>query len=53
MKTKEQTIAEIDASLIRSRARQKAYEAKGDERSAEIEADVQDRLLRERLEASR
>jgi hypothetical protein len=39
----------IDDRLITSRARQRAYEAKGDARSAEIEQDVQDRLLRDRL----
>jgi len=39
----------IDTRIIRSRDRQRAYEAKRDFRSAEIEEAVQDRLLRERL----
>lgn len=41
----------IDTRLVRSRGRQRAYEAKGDARSAQIEQDVQDRLLRDRFTA--
>jgi len=40
----------IDTRLVRSRDRQRAYEAKRDFRSAEIEEAVQDRLLRDRLD---
>lgn len=39
----------IDTRLVRSRERQRAYEAKDDARSAQIEQDVQDRLLRDRF----
>ena len=42
------TVEQIDAAMVRSRKRQREYEAQGDLRSAEIEEDVQDRLLRDR-----
>lgn len=46
---KRRALESIDTRLVRSRTRQRAYEAKGDARSAQIEQDVQDRLLRDRL----
>ena len=42
------TLEQIDAALVRSRKRQREYEGQGDLRSAEIEENVQDRLLRDR-----
>lgn len=41
-------LSEIDIGIGRSRLREVLYEVNGDTRSAEIEAAVQDRLLRER-----
>ena len=40
----------IDDRLVKARERQVAYEAAGDERSAEIQSDVTNRLLWERAQ---
>ena len=46
-------VVEIDRSLGTSGARRRAYDAAGDTRSAEIERTVTDRLLDERLAATK
>lgn len=50
---KRRTIADVDLALSRSSLRTAIYLERGDERSAEIERSVQNRLLDERNELSK